>query len=206
AYGRYDGTFRDNVVFLYFIGGMAMGALLGFLSLLSFVVLQNQLIAVVLIALLLPIAVTVGINRRKWQGERHAVFNGGAFGLGIAVMMAFTYLYRFHLDVDWPTIVRSLLLAAGFAGLFFGLGLLAGNSVRLRKPLRFAFLGTAIILAPVIFLGVYTQQQLWTFPALIAAYGGVFAFAAERRILIEGVTDEARKMRRRRRRKAMMER
>lgn len=203
AYGRYDGTFRDNVVFLYFIGGMVMGGLLGFLSLLAFVVLANQLIAVVLLALLLPIAITVGINRRKWQGERHAVFNGGAFGLGVAVMMSFTYVYRFYNEaIGWRTIGLGLLLATGFTGIFFGLGLLAGNSVRLRKPLRFAFLGTAIIVAPVIFLGVFAQSTLWTFPALLAAYGAIFAFAAERRLLIEGVTEEARKARRRRRRKA----
>lgn len=204
AYGRYDGTFRDNVVFLYFIGGMVMGGLLGFLSLLAYVGLANQLIAVVLLALLLPIAITVGINRRKWQGERHAVFNGGAFGLGVSVMMAFTYIYRFYNGpVATTTLGLALLLAIGFTGLFFGLGLLAGNSVRLRKPLRFAFLGTAIVIAPVIFLGVFAQTRLWSFPVLLAAYGAIFAFAAERKLLVEGVTEEARKERRRRRRKAM---
>ena len=205
AYGRYDGTFRDNVVFLYFIGGMAMGALLGFMSLLSFVNLV-PLVAVVLLALLFPIAVTVGINRRKWQGERHAVFNGGAFGLGIAVMMSFTFLYRFHLDTSWQTVARAVVVSTGFAGLFFGLGLLAGNSVRLRKPFRLAFLGTAIVLAPIVFIEEYAREQVWLFPLLLAAYGLVFAFAAERRLLIEGVTEEARKARRRRRRKAMLER
>src|SRR5438067_1944261 len=94
AYGRYDGAFRDNVVFLFFIGGLLAGAFLGFASLF---VLNNlgELVAVVGIALLVPIVLVAGINRRKWQGERHSVFNGGALGLGASVMMALSFLY-FH--------------------------------------------------------------------------------------------------------------
>src|SRR5688500_3124262 len=89
AYGRYDGTFRDNVVFLYFIGGLVLGGLLGFLTLLLYGT-TATLVQVAGVALLYPISLVAAVNRRKWQGQRHAVFNGGAAGLGTAVMLSFS--------------------------------------------------------------------------------------------------------------------
>ena len=64
AYGRYDGMFRDNVVFLYFIGGLIVGGLLGFISILA-LGLNAPLITVLLIALFWPVSITLGLNRRK---------------------------------------------------------------------------------------------------------------------------------------------
>lgn len=234
AYGRYDGAFRDQVVFLYFIGGMLVGGLLGFFILLLLG--ANPLVMVIGLALLLPIASVAAINRRKWQGERHAVFNGGASGLGIAVMISFSFLY-YAVNIPYqtelaplveawkannstgmrPTIPtagyafdlaflgQGLLFATGAAGIFFGMGLLAGNGVRLRKQFRFTFLGAAILFAPVVLLEEYGHSRSWTWVALLAAYGLIFAFAAERKILIEGVTEDARKQRRRLRRKPTQE-
>lgn len=239
AYGRYDGAFNDRVVFLYFIGGMAVGALLGFLSLLLFFSGINPILQVLILALLLPIALVATINRRKWQGERHAIFNGGSAGLGAAVMMGFSFLY-YRMQGPYaaalaplreaydalpagsrgpaptldtvpyafdPFIVgQGVLLTLGLTGLLFGMGLLAGNGVRTRKQFMAAFLGTAILLAPIIFLEEFVRFYNWTWVALIAAYGVIFGVAAERKLLIEGVTEEARKERRRRKRKAMLER
>lgn len=203
AYGRYDGTFQDNVVFLYFIGGLVMGGLLGLITLYALAV-TGVLIAVVLLALFYPIASVAGINRRKWQGERHAIFNGGAFGLGISVMLGFTIMYRYHTTLDALTVAQGVVLAAALSGLFFGMGLLAGDGVRRRRPFRVALTGTAILLAPVIFLEEYTHERAWLWLALLLAFGAVFAFAAERKLLIEGVSEEARRDRRRRKRAEQM--
>lgn len=231
AYGRYDGAFRDNVVFIYFIGGLLTGGFLGFALLL---VLGNvlALIAVVLLGLLLPVGMTAAINRRKWQGERHAIFNGGSFGLGMAVMLAFTWLYfrvtlyrrslaeAGHADVEagvtdlvisLPHLGQGLLLTLGFTGLFFALGLLVGDGVRRRAQLRTALLGTATILAPMVFLEeLYKAWSLgtagaWIWAALFAAYAGIYGFAAERRLLVQGVSDEARRQRRRLRRQKLQQ-
>lgn len=209
AYGRYDGAFRDNVVFLYFIGGLMMGGLLGLISLLALGSGLGALLVVLLIALFWPIAVVAGINRRKWQGERHAIFNGGAFGLGVSVMLAFTFLYWLHANDQLETLgalgvagtARGLLLAAAFAGLFFGLGLLAGDGVRRRSQFRVALLGTAIVFAPAVFLVEYVVDRAWLWVGLLALYGAIVGVAAERRLLIEGVDEEARKQRRRIRRR-----
>lgn len=236
SYGRYDGSFNDRVVFLYFIGGMAVGALLGFLTLLLFFSGISALLQVIILALLFPIATVAVINRRKWQGERHAIFNGGAAGLGAAVMLAFSFLY-YRMQPPWQAaqaaasdawvaagkvgrepavssvpyafdlflIGQALLLAIGFAGLMFGLGLLAGDGVRRRKQFMVAFMGTAILIAPVIFLSEFMRDYVWTWVALVAAYGAIFGIAAERKLLIEGISEEDRKARRRRKRKAMMQ-
>lgn len=213
SYGRYDGSFRDNVVFLYFIGGLILGAFLGFAML--FILSTNSMLAHLIgLPLLLPVAILACANRRKWQGERHAVFNGGALGLGVAVMMSFTLVYfqmrnavtaggdpatvPFELD----RLGRGLLVAVAFAGLFFGLGLLMGDAVRRRVQLKAAFAGAAIVIAPAIILLEFVRSDVWLWGALLAIYGAVFAFAADRKLLIQGVDEVARKARRRARRKA----
>jgi hypothetical protein len=231
AYGRYDGSFQDRTVFLFFIGGLLVGGFLGFLTLLIMGV--AAIWQVVSLALLLPIALVATINRRRWQGERHAVFNGGAAGLGVAVMMGFSLLYfraqqpflraQRAGDEAWvaggnelpappldttpfafdPILLgQGFLFALGLAGILFGLGLLAGDGVRRRKQFQAAFVGTAILVAPAVFLEEHFRGATWLWPILLAAYGAVFAFAAERRLLIHGVAEEARKQRRRARRKA----
>jgi len=226
AYGRYDGAFRDNVVFLYFIGGLLVGGVLGLVSLLALGNLA-PLISVVIIALFYPVTVVLGINRRKWQGDPHAVFNGGALGLGAAVMIGLSLLYRTTLtltqsarealgdaasDADlasWVNaraftpnaLAQAFVLAAGLAGLFFGLGLLAGDSVRRRKALPSSFLGAAIALPPAVFLEEYfASGQVWLWVVLLLAYGAIFGALANRRLLPRGLTDESRRAIRRRRR------
>lgn len=212
AYGRYDGTFRDNVVFLYFTGGVLMGFLVGFLTAAVFTQQVNALLSVLLLAILYPISVTVGINRRKWQGERHAVFNGGAFGIGLALMLGFTLLYvQFRQDaITGERLAQALVLCSSLAGLFFGLGLVSGDSVRRRAPFRGAFTGAAIGLVPIVFLvefsrSEFNREPLWLWLGLLLAYGLFVAVLAERKLLIEGVSDEARRERRRKRRSRMLE-
>jgi hypothetical protein len=240
AFGRYDETFRDNVVFLYFMGGLLVGGFLGFLTLLV----DNglaPLFAVIGVALVVPIGLVAAINRRKWQGERHSVFNGGALGLGAAVMMALSFLYfqsvtyrrqgclALALDCSTtlqdaqqaaldafvrgraftlPTLAQDLLLALAITGVLLALGLLAGDAVRQRRQFRGALLGTAIFLAPAIFLNELAHAWQsgtggeWLWSLLLAAYGATVGLLAERRLLIEGVPDEARRERRRERRAA----
>lgn len=202
AYGRYDGVFQDNVVFLYFMGGLGVGAVLGVFTL--FALTLGSFWTIVLLSLFYPISVVAGINRRRWQGDRHAVFNGGALGLGASLMLAFTILFRASRGVPLTvaSVSQAVLLSAGLAGLFFGLGLLAGNAVRVRKQLRVALMGTAILVAPVVFLVGFVTDHAWLWVVLVAAYGAIFAVAAERKLLIEGVEPEKRKQMRRRSRKA----
>ena len=200
AYGRYDGAFRDNVVFLYFMGGLLAGSFLGVMTL--FALNLAPLVALLVLALFYPIVLVASINRRKWQGERHAVFNGGALGLGAALMLSFTLLYRAFPDVDAGVVAQAALLSLGLAGLFFGVGLLAGNAVRLKKQFRVALLGTAIVFAPLVFLVSFLADRAWLWVVLIAAYGVIVAVAAERKLLVEGIEPEMRKQMRRRSRKA----
>lgn len=200
AYGRYDGAFRDNVVFLYFMGGLLAGAFLGALTVLVLGV--QGILPILLLVLFYPIVLVASINRRKWQGERHAVFNGGALGLGAALMLTFTILFRAYDAVTLANVAQGALVGLGLAGLFFALGLLAGNAVRLRKQFRVALMGTAIVIAPVVFLVEFVASRAWLWVGLIAAYGIIAGVAAERKLLLEGVEPEVRKQMRRRMRKS----
>jgi hypothetical protein len=216
AYGRFDGMFRDNVVFLYFIGGLIVGGLLGVVSLFA-LALEAPIPTVIILSLFYPITVTLGINRRKWQGDRHAIFNGGALGLGIAVMLGFTLLYRMHdalhalqdtnglgaalsAYVSLPILSEAVLLSIALAGIFFGLGLLAGDSVRRRRPLPVAFLAAGIVLPIAVFLEELVRSRALLWAMLLAAYGAIFGILAERKLFAEGLSEDARKLRRRRRR------
>lgn len=200
AYGKYDGAFRDNVVFLYFLGGLGMGFVLGFLSIVALGGLA-PLMTVILLAALYPVSLVVGINRRKWQGERHAVFNGGAFGLGVSLMLGFTFLYVLFArrGITASNAMQALLLCVGVAGVLFGLGLLAGNGVRLRTPFRGALLGSALLLVPAIFLVSFVGNVSppaaqgapgpWVASVEgtdVAAPGGAFEGARTFRGLVEG--------------------
>lgn len=230
SFGRYEGAFKDNVVFIYFIGGLVVGGFLGFFTLLLYAT-NATLIQIIGLALLYPITVVMAVNRRKWQGERHAIFNGGAAGLGASVMMTFSLLYvtmlrpmqaaqqaadealrnatgdqtSFAPDVntvgyafDWIQDAQGLVLSLAIAGLFFGMGLLAGDAVRRKKQLVVALTGTAILLAPSVFLEEYFRSRAWLWLVLLLAYGAIFAIAAERKLLPMGVTDDERRQRRRR--------
>jgi uncharacterized membrane protein len=201
AYGRYDGHFRDQTVFLHFMGGLLMGGLLGFLTLLLYAI-DAPLLQVVFPALLYPVALVAVANRKKWQGERHAVFNGGALGLGVAVMMAFSLLFARVTELTADRVGQGLLLSVSLAGLFFGLGLLAGDGARRKKPFRVALLGTAILIAPVVFLEEFFRSGAWLWVILLAAYGAILAVAAERKLFVEGLDEDARRKRRRARRGA----
>lgn len=201
AYGRYDGTFRDNVVFLYFMGGLGVGAVLGVFTL--FALNLGAFLTLLSLALFYPIALVAAINRRKWQGERHAVFNGGALGLGASLMLAFTLLFRYNRELDASIVGRSILLSLGLAALFFGMGLMAGNAVRLKRQFRVSLLGTAILVPPIVILLEYLKgEQAWLWVVLLAAYGSILAVAIERKLLLEGVEPDMRKKMRRRSRKA----
>jgi hypothetical protein len=239
VYGRYDGAFRDNVVFLYFLGGLLVGAFLGLFTLFLYGT-NALLVQVVGLSLLYPITIVLAVNRRKWQGERHAVFNGGAVGIGAAVMMGMSLLFvvlnsplhdaqaaadaaqaalnqtdaQGNRITHAPTLDsapfafqpavdgQGILLALALGGLFFGLGLLAGDAVRRRRQIGVALLGTAIVLPTSVFLEEWFRTRAWLWVVLLAGYGVILAALAERRLMPQGLTDEARRERRRARRRA----
>ncbi len=198
AYGRYDGSFRDQTVFLHFMGGLLLGGLLGFATLATYAT-GAILVHVLLPPLLYPVAILSIQNRRKWQGDRHAVFNAGAMGLGVAAMVSFSFLYVVVTDLTPARVGQGVLLATSMAFLLFGLGLLVGDAVRRKSPFRSVFVGAAILLAPAVFLEEYFREQAWLWLVLLVASGAVFAYAANQKLLPEGLEEDGRRERRRRR-------
>lgn len=158
AFGRYDGTFRDNVVFLYFLLGLLLGFVLSFATILVFST-ALSIIAIILLALLYPAALVVGINRRKWQGQRHSVFNGAALGLGVALMLSFTFLFVLFRDITTAHVAQAIVLGLALSALLFGLGLVVGDGVRRQRPFGAAFLSAAIMIAPAVFLEEFVSNR-----------------------------------------------
>lgn len=193
SYGRYDGHFRDNVVFLNLVAGMAVGILVAVFLLFS----GTAVLFVAVFALVLPLVVTAIANRRKWQGERHAVWNAGALAAGASSMIALT-LWRDRMPaVGLDPALRLLAGASALTLVYTAGGLAIGAAVFDRKP--FQGLGLAVLAAlPVGFLlfeFLSGGAWLWAVLALVLA-GGAYAYA-DRRILPVGATEEGRRRDRR---------
>jgi len=199
SYGRYDGFFKDNIIFLYFVGGLIAGmgvaifhAFLGpyFLLFLLGVPLVEQF------------AKTVVINRRKWQGERHAVFNGGAYGAGMGVILSLWYAKGYLLSWDLLMLLQVLGLATGITLVAVATGWTVGAAVRDHAPFKGTFIASVASIPMAFFIGywVVPPHEAWV-PALMALYGLALLAFGIRKILPGGVSrEELQEMRRRRRR------
>jgi hypothetical protein len=164
AYGPYDGHFRDNVMFLFFMGGLFAGMVLFMFEallrtprgdplytwgmvLLGFPILENTLKLMVL-------------NRKAHQGQRATIFYGGSFALGLAVMLTlaksqnvfflpaevplFAYREIGNLFADPSWLVYFAVVATSLTLAQFATGLVIGDGVRTRALVK--SLGVAVVL------------------------------------------------------------
>ena len=194
SYGRYDGLFRDNVVFLNLIGGMALGLLTGIFLLFSG---GAPLVFIGAGALLVPVLATAIVNRRKWQGERHAIFNAGALGAGAAATVTLV-LWRDRVpEVAFDPLARLVLAGVAVTLAYTAATLFVGAGVLDRRPFRGLLVGVLIAAPMAFFLEEFLNSNQWLWAALGVAYGvGVYAHAT-RVALPRGVSDEDRKRLRR---------
>lgn len=197
AYGRYDGLFRDNVVFLFFMGGLLAG---GFLSLFAvYMALFVPILLVTLVPVLYAIVPASFVNRRKWQGERHSVFNGGAMGLGIATMTSFAFTFRALSGGLDPAVAAAWTAGSiGLAGAGYAMGVLIGAAVADRRVFRGVLLAALVMLATFAPLSEYqlSRHPFWIGALAlvgIAAFGFTFV-----RVMPRGVESGARRRARRR--------
>lgn len=196
SYGRYDGSFRDNVVFLHLTGGMALGLVVAII--LSFLPAEPAFL--VAFSVLPAVAIGAAANRRKWQGIPHAVFNGGALGLGCLLMTAFVLLRDRFEAIAWTPALRVLVVATVLVLLGAALGWHVGAGVLARTPFR--GIGRAIVIALpggfFVYEFLFGEAWLWAVLGLLYA-GGVYAHA-DRTVLPRGVGENERRKRRRERR------
>ncbi|MHB8605433.1 MAG: hypothetical protein ACYDCK_09275 [Thermoplasmatota archaeon] len=210
SYARYDGHFKDQTIFLFFLGGFALGMLLAILDLLLLSTTEGIVALIVFgigAAVAHSAAATAALNRKKWQGERHALFNGGALGCGISSVAMLGFATKTLGDPIVPgAAIALLLMSIGYAGTHFALGVLIGNGVAARTPFWSLTLGalgvvplTLLLLeywhTPPPLAGFGTPQIFWGAWAALYGVGG-FVLAATR-WLPNGVTPEARSQMRR---------
>lgn len=217
SYGPYDGFFKDNILFLFFIGGILVGFVLAFFE---FLLLRPRdpvyLVPMVLVGVPLveQMAKLVVLNRKKYRSEREATFYGGSFGLGVGVMAVL-----FHSQVDIRlTAYRDLgaiaadpgplayLGVVGVAVLLaqFATGLIVGDAVRrqvLRVPMVVA-VGALVPLQLLLFeftagLGAGRGSEGVLYLPLMVAYSAALAWWAHSKLLPQALPPDAQRKRRR---------
>lgn len=203
-YSPFDGYFKDNVVFLWFVGGLVVGTPAALLD--AYVLAFLPLAYVLGAPLVEQGAKLVFLNRRKWQGDRQAVWNGGAMGAGLGTMVALVaaiQTFAGEFTIAKGLVVAALATGVGFVHVSAGLALGAG--VVQRRP--FGAYATAaalgVPLALLLALNQYTRILVGfeAGPAIASALAllyGLVALGLARRFWIpEGVgADELRKIRR----------
>lgn len=197
---RFDGYFRDNVIFLFLLGGLGAGGLTSVLGVMLLV--STPFMFAVGMPLVMAGAATAVLNRRKWHGERHSVFNGATFGAGMGIVWGFALGYRtFEAYGMTPRLVAELfLVSTGLVLVFFSVSAFIGSGVADRTPFRVLLLGAIGVLPATVMLNEYVQGGVLVWPVLLTAYGGLAFWLAQTRVLPLGLTvDERRGLRRARR-------
>ncbi len=207
TYSKYDGGFRDETVFLFYMGGLLAGVPLGLFHGWMIPPRGNPFVFVIGIALLEQAVKTAVLNWRKWQGKSHAVFNGGAFGSGVASLLALAYAN--DILISAPTApgvydyVLALALSFAFATMGFAVGAAIGVGVHDRTPLQSMVLTGLAYMPFLLFVGSFYTNYLvapnsawvWLVPAFI--YGGAACAYAAKKYLPLGLTTEDEKRLRR---------
>lgn len=199
VYGRYEGQFRDEQVFLLFIGGLAVGLLAGLFQ--AFAAASG---AAALIVFGLPALeqLTKGalVNWRKFRGTLHAVFLGGSAGLGVGTMLAMRRAFGF-LDAPGPDGVPWLQLAITCPALVlfhFATGMTLGDGVR-RESVLVPLLRASAYGVPVAWaLYEYDRGRAWIWLLVVALWSAALAVYHTSRTLPLGASEEWRRARRRR--------
>lgn len=190
SYGRYDGMFRDNVVFLHLIGGLALGLLAGIFLLFSG---ASPIAFVAAGTLLVPVLATAIVNRRKWQGERHAVFNAGAVGAGASATITLV-LWRDRVPaVAFDPLARLLAAGVAITLVYTAATLFIGASVLDRRPFRGLAMASVLALPMAFFLEEFLNSNGWIWAVAGVAYGIAVYVWATRTALPRGVSDEDRR-------------
>ncbi len=204
VYAPYDGFFDDRNVFLYFLGGLVLGTLVGFLE----VVLVFSPVAIrgLLLVLLAPVAAnlgkTVAVNLPRFQGDTTSVFHGGSIGAGTGAMVALAYGQAVLQPGDLLTSGLLLLALGGGAALtHVAGGLVVGKHVAYATPFRGVIVASLLTAPAPLFAFEHLQggHPLWA--GLSALYGvGILTWAA-RVIIPQSFTIEERKAMRRAKRR-----
>lgn len=203
GYSRYDGFFRDNVIFLFFVGGLIAGMGVAFFH--AALALAGGIAFVLGIPLLEQFAKTIIVNRRKWQGEGHAVFNGGTYGAGMGVILSLYYFQRYPPGWDLGATLQLVGVTVGITFLNVAMGWTIGAAVRDRAPFK-GTLFAAVAALPMTYLLFYWLNffDAWV-PALMAAYGAALLAFGLAKVLPGALTPTEQQDLRRKKRKAMRE-
>lgn len=207
ALGPYDGFFDDREIFLFLLGGLALGLLIAVLEV--SLLLTSGGIHPAFYVFGAPLAAQLGkavvLNLPRYQADPGGVFRGASLGAGLGAMVVLGYgnTSVFLDPARLPsTGLRLAALGTGVGALHVATGALLGDHVARGRPFRGLAAATAasvpMAFAALAFVALRDfpgDQDLWAVAGL--AYG-VAAFAyAQHRVMDRGLTDDQRRRRRR---------
>lgn len=215
SYASYDGYFRDNVMFLFFMGGLFSGVAVVVFELLLLLPRDALYIAAMVLVgfpILESLLKLMVLNRRAYQGERETTFFGGAFGLGFATMVV---LFKSQREIPllgyrdlgvvltdpWP-LLYLLIVGTSVTLVHFATGLLIGDGVR-RRALRPGMVRAIAASVPLQFLvfefvrGLAAQAAALIYLPLMLGYALALAWWAHATLLPKALPPEAQRRRRR---------
>jgi hypothetical protein len=218
SYAPYDGRFKDNVLFLFFMGGVFSGMAVALFEALLKIPRGDTLYLPIVVLLGFPILEQLlkllVLNRRAHQGQRETVFYGGAFGLGFASMAVLSASQRDVPLLPYREIgavlreplrgIEFLVVAFTLLLAHFATGIVVGDGVRSRKLGEST--GLAVVaLIPVQFLvfefsaGVLAgrESEGLIYLPLMLAYAVGLAWWAHSRVLPRALPPEDQRKRRR---------
>ena len=145
AYGRYDGKFRDETMFLLFMTGLFLGFPVSLLEAYLFI----PIVFVFGFPVLEQLLKTVIANLPRYQRQPTIRFYAGSLGLGIGSILVFAQgvlvFGRANKYVDIVDVAADPLLAATFAtagvailAVHLATGILIGEGVAQGRPFRFS--------------------------------------------------------------------
>lgn len=207
ALGPYDGYFEDRRIFLFFLGGLALGLVVGVLEV-SLLLTSGEIhpfFYVLGTPLVSQLGKTVVLNLPRFQGDPGNVFHGASLGAGVAMIVVLGYgNTTAFLDPARlaSTGLTLAVLGTGVALLHVTTGAVIGDHVARGTPFRGLGIATAAsvpvafgVFAHLFFRALPLDRAVWG--VLTLAYGLLLFAYLRREVLDRGLTDDQRRRRRR---------
>lgn len=192
-FSPHEREFRENIVFLWYLGGLAVGTALGLLE--AYVFADRVLYAYVFGGPLLEQgAKLVFLNQRRFHGVREGIWNGGAFGAGAGATLSFVASVQilgnsFALD----RLAVMVAVSIGISWIQLATGLRLGIGVLEERPFV-AYGITALLTIPGAALALADRLAPDpVFAALLIGYAVFLLLLAARRWIPQGLAPESRR-------------
>ncbi|MBI4393709.1 MAG: hypothetical protein HY556_07945 [Euryarchaeota archaeon] len=203
ALSRFDRRFKDETLFLMFMGGLVAGFLLALFEAFTVFISPGGM-ALLGFPGVEQLAKTAILNRKKHQDDRAIVFYGGAFGVGLAAMLSLVRSARdpaFQTFDTFEPAFYVIIVGVSLLLVHFATGSAIGRGVLQKTPFHACALAVVLTAPLYVMMFEFDRGRALLYLPMMLAYGLALFYWATDKILPEGLDDEARRQLRRAKRK-----